>query len=130
MIIGIGIDVAEVDRIENAIVDTRGRFIARVFTKAEAEDSLTMTNEYVHLAGYFAAKEAAIKALGLSGLHLGSWKEIEIRYNGDPRSPMLLLHGQIGKKFRQDGGGSVLLSISYRTELAIALVILHSREES
>ncbi len=77
-IIGLGIDVIEVDRIQSMIDKHAARFLARVFTPTEVFHSAGRRNRAQHLAARFAAKEAAMKALG-TGLTSGvTWHDFEV----------------------------------------------------
>ncbi len=64
MIVGLGIDIAEVDRIERAIRRYGQRFLQRIFTPAEIDYCQSKANAFERFAGRFAAKEAAMKAIG------------------------------------------------------------------
>jgi len=121
-IVGHGIDLVEVARIE-AILDRHGdRFLARVFTPAEAAQSEGRRGRAEHLAGRFAAKEAVLKALG-TGLDSGiAWTEIEVV--SSPRGqPTVRLVGRAAAVARDLGIGSWSLSISHTSAQAAASAI-------
>ncbi len=128
MIVGIGIDVAEVEHIKKAVTQTRGRFLSRVFTEAEINYCERMRDRYLCLAHHFAVKEAVIKALGLSGLNVATWREIETQYRSDCHTPTLSLHGKVRQVLQTIGGNESFVSITHNGRLAIALVVLCSEK--
>ncbi len=112
-----GVDLVEIDRLRNLNPKIQERFLKRVFTTLELGESGGMLQ---HLAGKFAAKEAASKALGC-GIGQVGWQELEILKNaqGEPR---LLLHGQADQIARQSGWQSWSVSISHTQIQAVAVV--------
>ncbi|WP_411169136.1 holo-ACP synthase [Clostridium sp. MB05] len=119
MIIGIGTDIIEIDRIENAINKTNG-FIDKLFTKREIEmfKSRNMRAEVV--AGNFAAKEAISKAFG-TGIRGFSLKEIEVLRDKLGKPEVFLsdnINSLIGKKY------NINISISHNNTSSIAFAIL------
>ena len=78
MIVGLGVDIAEVHRIEAAIARRGEAFLRRVFTPAEIAYCERHRNRYERYAGRFAAKEAAMKALGTGWRHGVRWVDIEV----------------------------------------------------
>lgn len=121
MIIGIGCDLAEVNRIQKAL--GQAGFAARVFTRREQDycnsRGVQSTQSY---AARFAAKEAFLKAIG-TGLRGGRLTEIEV-VNDDMGRPQLALHGYF-KDFAAGLGAERLhLTLSHTKELAMAQVIL------
>ena len=117
MILRTGIDLIEVERFRSQKPEIRERFIARVCT--EAERAYCRENDQ-HLAGRFAAKEAAAKALGC-GIGEVSWQEIEI-LNDDAGMPVLHLHGDAAERARQLGLTVWSVSITHLKEYAAATV--------
>jgi holo-[acyl-carrier protein] synthase len=113
---GIGIDLIEIERLERAI-ERRPRLAERVFTTAELAHVRGKARPGRHLAARFAAKEAALKALGLGGLRL---HEIEVEGGGDA-PPRLRLHGEAADVATREG---VVLSVSltHSRDLAAAVV--------
>lgn len=107
---GIGIDLIEVDRIERAL-ERRPRLAERLFTASELEYSMARARPAMHLAARFAAKEAALKALGLGGMRMG---QVEVRGGGD-EPPTLRL-----------SGGAAAVAERERVQLQVS--ITHSRE--
>ena len=123
MIISIGVDIVEVDRVRETIARTP-RFAERVFTDSErAYCNSRGAAAAQHYAARFAAKEAALKALetGWSG-GIG-WQDVEVSAK-DSGAPVILFHGRARELFDQTGATSAHLSIAHTTEHAIAEVIL------
>jgi len=111
MIIGIGIDLVEVPRIEVAISRWGGRFEARVFTQKELTYCNSKKDKAQRVACRFAAKEALLKALGTGWRDGIDWKEIEVT-NDELGKPIISLSGKTEEISRQLGVKSVLLSIT------------------
>lgn len=113
MIIGVGIDVCDVDRFAETIARRPG-LIARLFTEAEAERPIAS------LAARFAAKEALAKALGApAGL---AWRDAEVVTDADGR-PSLLLRGSVARRATELGVADVHVSLSHDAGIASAVVI-------
>ena len=121
-IIGIGIDATDIPRIAAAIARYGDRFTHRVFTEAEIAYCSSKHNPAPHYAGRFAAKEAAMKALG-TGMSQGvNWRDIEVIRGGGP--PRLQLHGGALRRFEKIGANGSLLTITHADTLAMAQVML------
>ena len=122
MVLGLGIDLTEVARIEAACDRHGDRFLARVFTTAERDHAGTRVRPAEYLAGRFAAKEAVLKALGTGwGGGLG-FHDVEVRGEGGP--PRVVLGGPAQELFAAMGGRSVLVSITHSAGLAAATAVL------
>lgn len=119
MIIGIGTDIIEVDRIEKAIV--RAGFMERVYTKNEQEHYRLKHERAETLAGFFAAKEAVSKALG-TGFRKFGLKDIEIIPDVLGK-PEVFLYGNAEVLRCQLGISQILVSISHCKEYATAFAI-------
>jgi holo-[acyl-carrier protein] synthase len=113
---GIGIDLIEVERIEGAL-ERRPRLADRLFTPAELDYAAGRARPAMHLAARFAAKEAALKALGLGGMRLG---QVEVVGGGDG-PPSLRLTGDAAAVAEREGV-ELAVSISHTRELAAAAV--------
>jgi holo-[acyl-carrier protein] synthase len=121
-IIGIGLDATEIDRIEAAVARFGDRFLRRVFTEGEIAYATRRRNPAPHLAGRFAAKEAAMKALGTGHSQGVLWRDIEVvRVSGPPQ---LRFHGGAARRFERMNAGGSLLTITHSQTLAIAQVML------
>jgi holo-[acyl-carrier protein] synthase len=121
-IIGLGFDATDIDRIA-AVIDQYGeRFLQRIFTHGEIAYCARRREPAVHFAGRFAAKEAAMKALGTGHSRGVLWRDIEVVREGGP--PRLLFHGGAGRYFEIIGGRSSLLTITHSDDLALAQVLI------
>jgi holo-[acyl-carrier protein] synthase len=125
MIVGTGVDLAEVPRIRKAIERYGQRFIERIYTPAEIAYVERKANRYERFAARFAAKEAGMKAIGTGWRHGVRWQDFEVS-NLPSGKPTLLLHGQ-AKRFAEGlGVKSIALSLTHTAELGMAHVILES----
>jgi holo-[acyl-carrier protein] synthase len=125
MIVGTGIDIAEVSRIAAALARFGGRFLRRVYTPGEIRYCESKANRAERFAARFAAKEAAMKALGTGWSHGVRWRDIEVGRQPGGR-PTILFHGKAAEFATKLGAIHVALSLSHTTEQAIAQVILES----
>ncbi|MEX2262759.1 MAG: holo-[acyl-carrier-protein] synthase [Bryobacteraceae bacterium] len=123
MILGTGIDLAEVDRIRQAIEKYGRRFVERVFTPGEIAYAESKANRYERFAARFAAKEAGMKAIGTGWKRGVRWRDFEVGRLPGGR-PVLELHGEAAKIAAQMGVKSIALSLSHTEQLGIAHVIL------
>jgi holo-[acyl-carrier protein] synthase len=121
-IIGIGMDATEIERIQAAVERFGDRFLRRVFTEGEIAYATRRRNPAPHLAGRFAAKEAAMKALGTGHSQGVLWRDIEVVRAGGP--PQLRFHGGAARRFERMRAAGSLLTITHSETLAIAQVML------
>ena len=125
MIVGMGIDVAEVKRIK-AVIESQGeRFLQRVYTPDEAAYCEQFRNKYERYAGRFAAKEAAMKALGTGWSRGVRWVDVEVVRKHGGR-PTITLKGEARKIADSLGVENIALSITHTAEQAIAQVIFEN----
>ncbi len=125
MIVGTGVDLIEIERVEQAHVRFGRRFIDRLYTPAESEYCLKKKDPYPSLAGRFAAKEAVIKAFSQGFGGRWKWRHIEVVREKSGK-PTLRLNG-ILEKLRLDRKISVIhLSIAHSKRDATATVILET----
>ena len=123
MIIGCGIDLVKIERLEKIIKKWGDNFIFSIFTSLEKEYcEKKKGNKYQSYAGKFAAKEALLKALGL-GLRKANWKDIEIK-NDKLGQPIIETSGKLKNIASAKGISKYFISISHTKEYAIAQVIL------
>ena len=125
MIVGSGIDIAEVPRIRNSIDRFGERFLKRIYTTAEIRYCKSKANSVERYAARFAAKEAAMKALGTGWSRGVRWRDIEVSREPGGR-PTLVFHGKAAEFAGRIGTLHVALSLSHTTEQAIAQVILEN----
>jgi holo-[acyl-carrier protein] synthase len=123
MIIGSGIDLAEIGRIQRSVERYGSRFLDRVYTGAEQAYCLRKRKAAESLAARFAAKEAAAKALG-TGISYGvNWLEIEVVREPSGR-PTIAFHGRAAQIAARLGVVRAALSITHTADLAMASVVL------
>lgn len=116
--IAVGVDIIEIDRIEQAAVSWQDSFLKRIYTEAELESS---GNKPSSLAARFAAKEAVMKALNTGAIGV-SWKDIEVLSNSD-NAPFVRLYGRAYDKAKEIGISSFSISMSHSKQYAIAMVV-------
>lgn len=122
MIVGMGIDIAEVRRIAAVIQSQKERFLRRVYTLDEIAYCEQFKNRYERYAGRFAVKEAAMKALGTGWSRGVRWVDLEVVRHPSGR-PTLALKGEAKKIADALGVKNIAISITHTSEQAIAQVI-------
>ena len=122
MIVGMGIDVAEVPRIKSVIEGQGERFLRRVYTEGEVAYCEQFKNKYERYAGRFAVKEAAMKALGTGWSRGVRWVDVEVVRQRGGR-PTLALRGEAKKIADGMGVKHIAVSITHTNEQAFAQVI-------
>src|SRR5256712_4277554 len=125
MIVGTGIDIAEVPRIRHSIERFGARFLNRIFTAGEQRYCDSKANRIERYAARFAAKEAAMKALGTGWNRGVRWRDVEVCRQPGGR-PTIVFHGKAAECAARLGATHVALSLSHTAEQAIAQVILES----
>lgn len=125
MIVGLGIDIAEIDRIEASIRRHGRHFLERVFTPDEIAYCELHRNKAERYAGRFAAKEAAMKALGTGWRKGVRWVDIEV-VRAPGGKPSLQLAGQAREIATQLGVKNISLSITHSGNTALAQVIFEN----
>lgn len=123
MIVGLGIDIAEVGRVKAAIERHGERFLKRIYTDAEIRYCESKANKFERFAGRFAAKEAAMKAIGTGWKGGVAWREFEVAREPGGR-PTMRFHGKAAEFAQRLGARRASLSISHTEQQAIAQVIL------
>ena len=125
MIVGTGIDIAEVPRIAESITRFGDRFLRRVYTEGEIRYCESKANRVERYAARFAAKEAAMKALGTGWNHGVRWRDVEVTRQPGGR-PTMTFHGKAAEFAARLGAVRVALSLSHTSKQAIAQVILEN----
>ncbi len=125
MIVGSGIDLIEIERIEDSVERFGQRFLDRVFTAAEQAYCLGRRRAAESLAARFAAKEAAAKALGTGISHGVSWREIEI-VRAASGKPDLRFHGRAAQIAERLGVANAAVSLTHSSGMAMASVVLEN----
>ncbi|MDP2996042.1 MAG: holo-[acyl-carrier-protein] synthase [Bryobacterales bacterium] len=123
MILGTGIDLAEVPRVRAAIERYGGRFIERIYTPAEIAYVERKANRYERYAARFAAKEAGMKAIGTGWRHGVRWQDFEV-LNLPSGRPTLKLHGVAARVAERLGVRVISLSLTHTAQQGMAFVIL------
>lgn len=125
MILGTGVDIAEVSRIRESIERYGDRFLQRIFTEGEIRYCEAKAARFESYAARFAAKEAGMKALGTGWSHGIRWRDIEVvRPKG--QRPTIQFHGEAAVIAAKLGAKNVALSITHTSEQALAHVILEN----
>jgi holo-[acyl-carrier protein] synthase len=123
MILGTGVDLAEVARIRDAIERYGDRFVRRIYTSGEIAYVERKANRFERYAGRFAAKEAGMKAIGTGWKGGVRWQDFEVS-NLPSGRPTLRLHGEAARRAEKMGVKTIWLSITHTAELGMAHVIL------
>ena len=116
-------DATEIDRIEATIDRYGDRFLRRIFTDGEIAYATRRRHPAPHFAGRFAAKEAAMKALGTGHSQGVLWRDIEVIREPDG-PPRLQFHGGAARRFAHLKATASLLTITHSQTLAFAQVLL------
>ena len=124
MIVGIGIDAVEIDRVAHMFADKGERMLKRLFTGDELTYITDKAAPAQHLAVRLAAKEAAYKALSGNELARGiGWRDVEVVSRPDG-APTLRLHGLAEQRYRELGATSVHVSLTHSVTTAVAVVVV------
>ncbi|MBK5293631.1 MAG: holo-[acyl-carrier-protein] synthase [Acidobacteriia bacterium] len=123
MIVGTGVDLAEVDRIRASVERYGQRFIDRIYTPAEVAYVERKANRFERYAARFAAKEAGMKAIGTGWSGGVRWVDFEVANEPSGR-PALRLHGRAAEIAAELGVKCVSLSLTHTANMAMAHVIL------
>jgi holo-[acyl-carrier protein] synthase len=122
-VLGIGVDLTQMPRMRKVVARWDERFLQRVFTEQEIAYCRRRRDPIPHFAARFAAKEAALKALG-TGLRMGvNWRELEVRRERG-QAPTMVLHGRSRDIALAKGGDRVLLSLTHDGDYAMAQAML------
>ncbi len=125
MVIGIGTDIIEIDRIKDSIEKYGDRFLSKIYTPTEIEYCLSKANKYQHFAARFAAKEAVYKALATGWQKILSWQDIEIS-NESTGMPQVTMRGKL-KEFLADDK-SLKISISHSKNYVVSVAIIYKTD--
>jgi holo-[acyl-carrier protein] synthase len=123
MILGIGVDIVEVHRLRRALRRHGDRFVRRVFTPSEAAYCRRCGHPEQRFATRFAAKEAALKALGVGWNRGLQFVDVEVS-NDALGAPALRFFGRALELSRELGVGRVHVSLTHHRDFAIAQVVL------
>ncbi len=124
MIVGIGVDAIDIERIERMFANQGERMLARLFTADELKFISTKVAPAQHLAVRLAAKEATYKALAGNELARGiGWRDVEVCSRSDG-APELRLHGRAAERYAELSATSAHVSLTHSIATAVAVVIL------
>jgi len=125
LIVGTGVDLAEVPRIRASIERFGDKFVQRVYTPGEIAYVSRKANKYERFAARFAAKEAGMKALGTGWRHGVRWQDFEVANQPGGR-PVLYLHGVARAYAERLGVKQISLSLTHTAEYGLAYVIFEA----
>lgn len=125
MVIGIGIDIIEIDRIKDSVEKFGDRFLNKIYTQKELDYCLKKKYKYQHLAARFAAKEAVYKALATGWNEDVSWQNIEI--SNEPNGmPIVTLQGKLKKILHK--GKDLKISMSHSRDYVACMAIVYKSD--
>ena len=128
MILGIGVDIVELDRIERLVEKHGDSFLNKIFTESEIAYCQARRHSSTHFAGRFAAKEAVLKALGTGLRPPIRWTDVEVR-RGDSGPPTIHLARGAKAEAAQQGVARVHISISHSRRTAVAYAIAEGNSQ-
>jgi holo-[acyl-carrier protein] synthase len=124
MIVGLGIDAIDIDRIKRMYDDKGQRMLDRLFSPNELAYLSTRPEPAQHLAVRLAAKEAAYKALSGTDHARGiGWRDVEV-VTLDDGSPVLRFHGRAAERLAELGAAGVCVSLTHSASTAVAVVVI------
>jgi holo-[acyl-carrier protein] synthase len=123
MIIGIGTDIVKTERIKELLEKHGESFLSKIFTDSERREGASRKNSIIYFAGRWAAKEAAVKALGCGFGAECSWNEVEVLNTPEGR-PQLAFSGAGAETADRLGVKNANISISHEKEYAVAFAVL------
>ncbi len=126
MIFGIGVDLIEIERIQENLTKHGERFEAKVFTPVEREYCRRMPIPAQHYAARFAAKEAFLKALGTGWAKGITWRDVGIE-NLPSGMPRLSISGRAQELVEEYGVGEMHVTLSHSRGHAVAVVVLEKK---
>jgi holo-[acyl-carrier protein] synthase len=127
VILGLGIDAVDIDRVRRMLAKHPERMRRRLFTEAELRYVGGKSSPAQHLAVRLAAKEATYKALAGNDLARGiRWRDVEVLSRSKDGAPILVLHGPAEDRFLEMGGGRSLVSLTHSALSAVAVVVIES----
>ncbi len=129
MIVGIGVDLFSVTRVEDDLEQGEKGLRDTIYTPEEIAYCQSKRYPGQHFAARFAAKEAVFKALGASGLSGSHWRDVEVRVERNGRS-YVLLHGKVREAADQLKVTAVHVSLSHTRDWAVASVVMEAADGS
>jgi len=129
MIVGIGIDIVDIERVNRLLDRYKDRFVKRVFTEEEEKYAYRSIKPAERLAGRFAVKEAFMKAIGTGKSNGILWRDVET-VRGPLGRPKVKLYGKANKYMNMLNGNNVHVSITHDGGKAIAFVVIERAGEA
>jgi holo-[acyl-carrier protein] synthase len=128
MVVGLGVDAFDVDRVEGELRTQDPAFLQQIFTPEEIADCQSQRRPAAHYAAHFAAKEAVLKALAppVEAEVPLIWRDIDVRRRHDGHHDVIL-HGMVRALAKRRGVTRVLLSITLADDVALASVVLEAQ---
>ena len=127
MIMGVGIDIIEIERIQDSVDKFGDRFLNKIYTQTELDYCLSKSSKYQHLAARFAAKEAVYKALTTGWHEVATWQDIEIS-NESNGMPLVTLKGKLKSFLSNDK--NLKISISHSRDYVACMAIVYKNSDS
>lgn len=124
MVIGIGVDIIEIDRIQNSIDKYGDHFLNKVFTQVEIDYCGAKANKYQHYAARFAAKEAVYKAISTGWNTKANWQSIEV-FNDDSGMPFVNLKDGLKEFLGTDK--DLKISMSHSRDYVVCTAIIYKK---
>lgn len=124
MIVGIGVDIMKIQRIQKSMESFGDSFLERIFTPGEIHYCTAKNNAAQHFAARFAAKEAVSKTLATGWRGDFSWKDIEVT-NDVLGQPHIALHGKLKETLAQV---SIFLSLSHSEDHVVAMAVMEKED--
>jgi len=121
MVLGVGVDILKIDKLNIDYLSNNDPFVCKVYTPKEQEQAMLREDPLNYFATRFAGKEAVYKALNWNGEYI-TFLDIEI-LNHENGQPYVTLDGKVKEYANKLGISEVLISLSYDTEYAIAYAI-------
>jgi len=123
VILGIGVDIVEIDKLRLAMIRRGERLRDRAFTRSEIEYCEGRANKFQHYSARFAAKEAVFKAIGTGWRDGVGWQDAEVSSQITGK-PILLLRGRTLELANLMGVRKYWISLSHTDQYAVAQVVL------
>lgn len=120
MILGLGVDILEIERVRRVIAEQGDAFLRRVFTDLEVSYCSAKADPAQHYAARFAAKEAVSKALATGWSGDFAWRDVEVMNDAAGR-PLAAVHGRLGERL---AGCRLLVSLSHSVSQVVAVAVI------
>jgi holo-[acyl-carrier protein] synthase len=124
VVIGVGIDIIEIERIRKVFEERGEKYVKKIYTAQELEYSFRFKNPYTHLAARFSAKEAYYKAVGFGVVRFGEIETLNLASG----KPVMRLYGQTHEQWESLGSPEIHLSLSHNNLMGCATVVLEKKE--